>query len=89
MAGGRAQTSASVWVILSVALTAMFGVSSFVWSIIQSQISEIRSDIGKYKEDARWQYATKDYVNGKLDGIQQEEATYRKGLERSLYQVKP
>jgi len=81
------KTQTSVWVILSVALTAMFGVSSFVWSIVQSQITEIRADIGKFKDDARWQYATKDFVTGKIDGIQQEEATYRKGLERLLPQT--
>lgn len=78
------RTQTSVWVILSVALTAMFGVFGFVWSIVQSQISEIRQDISKYKEDVRWQYATKDFVNGKLDGIRDEETTYRKGLERIL-----
>ena len=72
------RTSGNVWIILSVAVTVMFGVFGFVWSIVTAQISEVRSDLTKYKDDARWTFATKDYVNGKIDGIKEEEATYRK-----------
>lgn len=75
-------SGASVWIILSVAVTVMFGVFGFVWSIIQGQINEFKTDFIKYQSDARWQYATKDYVNGKIDGIKDEEATYRKYVER-------
>jgi len=72
------RTNTTVWVILSLAATVLFGVSSFVWSILEGQISELRADMNKATQDARWQYATKDYVNGKIDGIKEEEATYRK-----------
>ena len=75
-------SGASVWIILSVAVTVMFGVFGFVWSIIQGQINEFKTDFIKYQTDARWQYATKDYVNGKIDGIKDEETTYRKYVER-------
>lgn len=78
------RTNASVWVILSVAATVLFGVFGFVWSIIEGQVSELRSSLDKAKEDARWSYATKDYVNGKIDGIKEEELTYRKGIEKVL-----
>lgn len=74
----------NIWVILSVAATVAFGIFSFVWSVIEGQISELRNDFVKYQADARWNFATKDYVNGKIDGIEKEELTYRKGLERSL-----
>lgn len=79
-----ARTSTSFWVVLGVAATIFFGVSSFVWSILQGQISELRTSLDKAKEDARWSYATKDYVNGKVDGIKEEEQAYRKGIERLL-----
>lgn len=79
-----ARTSSSVWVILSVAATVLFAVFGFVWSIIEGQVSELRGDLNKAIENARWSYATKDYVNGKIDGIKEEQLTYRKGLERIL-----
>ncbi len=78
------KTNASVWVILSVAVTVLFSIFGFVWSILEGQVSELRSDLNKSKEDARWQYATKDYLNGKIDGIKDEEKTYREGLEKRL-----
>ena len=78
------RTGTSVWVILGVAVTVMFGVFSFVWSVVQAQVSDLKAEFTKYQADARWQYATKDYVNGKLDGLKDEEMTYRKGLERLL-----
>ena len=73
---------ATIWVILSVAVTVIFGVFTFVWSIIQGQINDMKAEFVKYQSDARWSYATKDYVNGKIEGIKDEETTYRKGLER-------
>ena len=76
--------NSNVWIILSVAATVAFGLFSFVWSVIEGQISELRNDFVKYQGDARWNFATKDYVNGKIDGIKDEELTYRKGLERAL-----
>ena len=72
----------SIWVILSVAVTVMFGVFTFIWSIIQGQINDVKTEFVKYQSDARWNFATKDYVNGKIEGIKDEETTYRKGLER-------
>jgi hypothetical protein len=78
------RTSASVWVILGVAATVLFSVFGFVWSIIEGQVSELRGSLEKAKEDARWSYATKDYVNGKIDGIKDEEKTYRDGIEKRL-----
>ena len=71
-------SGASVWIILSVAVTVMFGIFGFVWSIITGQINDVKADFNKYQSDARWAYATKDYVNGKIDGIKDEETTYRK-----------
>ncbi len=82
MATGK--TNASVWVILSVAATVLFGVFGFVWSILEGQISELRNDVNKATADARWQYATKDFVDGKINGIKDEEKTYREGLEKRL-----
>jgi len=74
----------SVWVTMSAAATVLFGLFGFVWSILEGQISELRKDLDKSREDARWNYATKDYLNGKLEGIKEEERTYRRGLEREL-----
>jgi hypothetical protein len=84
-----ARTNASVWVILGLAATVLFSVFGFVWSILEGQVSELRTSLEKAKEDARWSYATKDYVNGKVDGIKDEEKTYREGLERILPKTKP
>jgi len=78
----QTSSGASVWIILSVAVTVMFGIFGFVWSIITGQINDVKIEFTKYQNDARWNFATKDYVNGKIDGIKDEETTYRKGLER-------
>lgn len=78
------QATTSIWVVLGVAVTVLFGVFSFVWSIIQGQVTDLKTEFVKYQNDARWSYATKDYVNGKLEGLKEEELTYRKGLEREL-----
>lgn len=78
------RSSSGIWIILSVAVTVVFGIFSFVWSIVEGQIAELRNDFVKYQSDARWNFATKDYVNGKIDGIEKEETTYRKGLERQI-----
>lgn len=75
--------NATIWVILSVAVTVMFGVFGFIWSIIQAQITDMKTEFVKYQSDSRWQYATKDFVTGKLEGIKDEEATYRRGLEKT------
>lgn len=74
----------SIWVVLGVAVTVLFGVFSFVWSVIQAQVTDLKAEFSKYQGDARWSYATKDYVNGKIEGIKEEQATYRRGLEREL-----
>lgn len=76
------KSSASVWVTMSAAATVLFGLFGFVWSILEGQINDLRKEMDKAREDARWNYATKDYVNGKIDGIKEEERTYRRGLER-------
>ena len=73
-----------VWVTMSAAATVLFGLFGFVWSILQGQITELRADLNKAREDSRWNYATKDYLNGKLDGIREEERTFRRWLERDL-----
>ena len=78
------RTSSSVWIILSVAVTVAFGIFSFVWSVVESQITELRNDMIKYQGEARWNFATKDFVIGKIDGMKEEEATFRKGLERQF-----
>lgn len=78
------RTGSSVWIIMSVAVTVLFGVFSFVWTIVEGQISEVRADLMKYQSDNRWSYATKDFVTGKVDGIKEEETTYRRMLERQL-----
>ena len=78
------RSSTGIWIILSVAVTIAFGIFSFVWSVVESQINDLRNDFVKYQTDARWNFATKDFVIGKLDGIKDEEKTYRKGLERQL-----
>lgn len=78
------RTSTSVWVILSVAVTVVFGIFSFVWSIVEGQIADVRSDIVKRDNDARWVFATKDFVTGKIDGIKEERDTYRRMLEKQL-----
>ena len=77
------QTS-NIWIILGVAATVFSTAFGFVWSVISGQNAELRNDLVKYQTDARWQFATKDYVNGKIEGIKEEETTYRKGLERIL-----
>lgn len=78
------RSNSGIWIILSVAVTISFGIFSFVWSIVEGQIAELRNDFVKYQTDARWNFATKDFVIGKIDGIKDEEATYRKGIEQRL-----
>lgn len=73
----RMVSSTSVWVILSVAVTVAFGLFGFVWSILEGQISDVKNEL-------KWSYATKDFVIGKIDGIKDEEQTYRKGIEKIL-----
>ncbi len=68
----------SLWVILSLAATVMFGIFGFVWSIIQGQVNDLKTEFVKYQADSRWAYASKDFVIGKLEGIKEEETTYRK-----------
>ena len=80
MAARRGTTN--IWVIFSVVATVMTFACGFVWSIIQGQVNDNKADLAKYKEDSRWQYATKDYVNGQITGIKDEEKTFRWGLER-------
>jgi len=79
------RSGASVWITMSAAATVLFGLFGFVWSILQGQITELRADLRKATEDARWNYATKDYVNGKLEGLKDEERTYRRGVDRELH----
>lgn len=78
------RASPSVWVTMSAAATVLFGLFGFVWSILQGQVNDLRNELSRAKEDARWSYATKDFVEGKINGIKEEEGTYRKWLERDL-----
>ena len=73
-----ARPNTSTWVVVGIIATAGFSAFTFVWSVVEGQISEMRADFTKAQADARWQYATKDYVNGKIDEINHEEQTYRK-----------
>lgn len=83
------RSGSNLWIIFSVAVTVAFGLFGFVWSIVEGQIgdnkrdydnkiAELRNDFIKYQTEARWNFATKDFVTGKIDGIKEEEATYRK-----------
>ena len=72
--------SRNTLIISSAAVTIAFGVFSFVWSVIEGQISELRNDFIKYQTEARWNFANKDYVNGKIEGIKEEQKTYRGGI---------
>lgn len=78
------KSGSAIWIILSVAVTVSFGIFSFIWSVVEGQISELRNDFVKGQTDARWNFATKDYVNGKIEGMKDEEKTYRDGMERRL-----
>src|SRR5450755_4865138 len=69
-------TSSSVWIILSVAVTVVFGVFSFIWSVVEGQITELRTDMAKRDNDERWVYATKDFVIDKVEGIKDEQNNY-------------
>lgn len=83
----RRTDGANVWTILSVGAFVVVSVFGFVWSIITAQITDVKNEMLKMSNDARWVYASKEAVNEKIQGLKDEELAYRKGLERIL--VKP
>lgn len=82
----------SYWVVILAAASVVVSIGSNILSNskeeiknvkidISAQIHELKADFLKWQNDARWNYATKDFVNGRIDGIKEEEKTYRKGVE--------
>ena len=63
------------------------------WSLAnpRGDIKELKDDVGKQfakiENDLKWQFASKDLVNGKIDSIKEENTTYRLGMERLIGRI--
>ena len=63
------------------------------WSLAnpRGDIKELKDDVGKQfakiENDLKWQSASKDLANGKIDSIKEENTTYRLGMERLIGRI--
>ena len=90
----RRGSNSNIWIIVGLGLTALMAVSNGFWSLANPkgditelkndtrvQLKEMREDLATLKKDMDWRWATKDLVTGKVETIDKENATYRRGME--------
>lgn len=89
--GGGSNTSQ--WVIVIAGLGVVMSLGNGFWSLAnpRGDIKELKDDVGKQfakiENDLKWQFASKDLVNGKVDSIKEENLTYRRGLELLISRI--
>jgi hypothetical protein len=95
MAARRANvgSSTSQWVIVIAGLGVVMSLGNGFWSLAnpRGDIKELKDDVGKQfakiENDLKWQFASKDLVNGKIDSIKEENTTYRRGMEALILRI--
>ena len=89
--GGGSNTSQ--WVIVIAGLGVVMSLGNGFWSLAnpRGDIKELKDDnekhFAKLENDLKWQFASKDLVNGKIDSIKEEGVTYRLGMERLIGRI--
>src|ERR1035437_3057498 len=86
-------SSTSQWVIVIAGLGVVMSLGNGFWSLAnpRGDIKELKDDMSKQfakiENDLKWQFASKDLVNGKIDSIKEENVTYRLGMERLIGRI--
>src|ERR1017187_5416624 len=89
--GGGSNTSQ--WVIVIAGLGVVMSLGNGFWSLAnpRGDIKELKDDnekhFAKLENDLKWQFASKDLVNGKIESIKEEGTTYRLGMERLIGRI--
>ena len=86
-------SNTSQWVIVIAGLGVVMSLGNGFWSLAnpRGDIKELKDDnekhFAKLENDLKWQFASKDLVNGKIDSIKEESTTYRLGMERLIGRI--